>query len=308
MAARLRLAYMGTPDFAVPALAALKEAGHDIACVYSQPPRPAGRGQKERLSPVHAHAESQGIPVRTPVSLRDTTAQDEFSALNLDAAVVAAYGLILPKAVLDAPRLGCFNIHASLLPRWRGAAPIHRAILAGDRETGVTIMRMDEGLDTGDIISRKALPITEETTAENLHAVLAALGARMIVAALDSVAAGTAQATPQPGDGVCYAKKLSRDEGRIDWTRTAAELARAVRAYTPWPGAWFEHNGQRIKVLAAVPAAGSGAPGTILDDRLTVACGEGALRLLTVQRGGRGPVDTDSFLRGYDLPKGAVLP
>ena len=308
MAARLRLAYMGTPDFAVPALAALMEAGHDIACVYSQPPRPAGRGQKERLSPVHAHAATRGIPVRIPVSLRDAAAQEEFAALKLDAAVIAAYGLILPKAVLDAPRLGCFNIHASLLPRWRGAAPIHRAILAGDCETGITIMRMDEGLDTGDIVCREAVPIADDTTAETLHDALAALGARMIVAALERVAAGTARARPQPEDGVCYAKKLSREEGRIDWTRSAAELARAVRAYTPWPGAWFKHDGQRVKVLAAVPASGRGAPGTILDDRLTVACGEGALRLLTVQRSGRGPVATDSFLRGYALPKGTVLP
>ncbi len=307
MPARLRLAYMGTPDFAVPALAALIDAGHEIACVYSQPPRPAGRGQKERLSPVHAYAESQGIPVRTPVSLRDTAAQEEFAALKLDAAVVAAYGLILPKSVLEAPRLGCFNIHASLLPRWRGAAPIHRAILAGDRESGVTIMQMDEGLDTGDIISAESLPITDETTAEILHDALAALGARMIVDALEDVAAGNARATPQPEDGVCYAKKLSRDEGRFDWSRPAIELARAVRAYTPWPGAWFEHDGKRIKILAAVAVSGSGAPGTILDDRLTIACGDGALQLLTVQRSGRGPMDVQSFLLGYDLPQGTVL-
>ena len=307
MPARLRLAYMGTPDFAVPALGALIDAGHEIACVYSQPPRPAGRGQKERLSPVHAYAESQGIPVRTPVSLRDTAAQEEFAALKLDAAVVAAYGLILPKSVLEAPRLGCFNIHASLLPRWRGAAPIHRAILAGDRESGVTIMQMDEGLDTGDIISAESLPITDETTAEILHDALAVLGARMIVAALESVAAGNAQATPQPEGGVCYAKKLSRDEGRFDWSRPAIELARAVRAYTPWPGAWFEHDGKRIKILAAVAVSGSGAPGTILDDRLTIACGDGALQLLTVQRSGRGPMDVQSFLLGYDLPQGTVL-
>lgn len=308
MAARLRLAYMGTPDFSVPALVALIDAGHDIACVYSQPPRPAGRGQKERPSPVQAFAESRGIPVRTPVSLRDSAAQEEFATLKLDAAVVAAYGLILPKAVLEAPRLGCFNIHASLLPRWRGAAPIHRAILAGDRESGVTIMQIDEGLDTGDIICAESLPITGETTAEALHDALAALGARLIVAALESVADGTALAVPQPQDGVCYAKKLSRDEGRFDWTRPAAELARAVRAYTPWPGAWFDHDGHRIKVLAAVPSPGNGAPGTILDDRLTVACGEGALRLLTVQRSGRGPMDAESFLRGYALPKATVLP
>ncbi len=307
MPACLRLAYMGTPDFAVPALEALVDAGHDIACVYSQPPRPAGRGQKERLSPVHAYAESQGIPVRTPASLRDTAAQDDFAALDIDAAVVAAYGLILPKPVLDAPRLGCFNIHASLLPRWRGAAPIHRAILAGDSETGITIMRMDEGLDTGDIVCAEAVPISDETTASILHDALAALGARMIVTALENVAAGNAPGTPQPEGGVCYAKKLSRDEGRFDWNRPATDLARAVLAYTPWPGAWFDHDGMRIKVLAAIPVSSSGAPGTILDDRLTVACGDGALQLVTIQRSGRGPMDAESFLRGYELPPGTVL-
>ena len=308
MSGRLRLAFMGTPDFAVPALRALVDVGHEIACVYSQPPRPAGRGQKERLSPVHAFADAVGIPVRTPKSLRDAAEQEAFAALKLDAAVVAAYGLILPKPVLDAPRLGCFNIHASLLPRWRGAAPIHRAILAGDRESGVTIMRMDEGLDTGATIRAQAVPIDDGTTAESLHDRLAELGAVLIVEALNDVAAGRAVAVPQPEDGVTYAAKLSRDEGRLDWSRSAAELSRAVRAYTPWPGAWFDHGETRIKVLAAEPVAGSGNPGTVLDDRLTIACGDGALRLLRVQRSGKGPVDAESFRRGYDLPRGTVLP
>jgi methionyl-tRNA formyltransferase len=308
MSGRLRLAYMGTPDFAVPALRALIAAGHEIACVYSQPPRPAGRGQKPRLSPVQACAEAEGIPVRTPTSLRDPAEQSAFAALDLDAAVVAAYGLILPKPVLDAPRLGCFNIHASLLPRWRGAAPIHRAILAGDRESGVTIMQMDEGLDTGAIICAEAVPIDDRTTASALHDALADLGARLIVRALDDVVAGRAAATPQPEEGVTYAAKLSRDEGRLDWSRPATELARAVRAYTPWPGAWFDHDDTRIKVLEAQPVDGKGVPGTVLDDLLTIACGSGALRLLRVQRSGKGPMDAVAFRRGYDLPQGSVLP
>lgn len=304
----LRLIYMGTPDFAVPALEALIAAGHKVVCVYSQPPRRAGRGQKERPSPVHAFAESRDIDVRTPRSLRDPEAQTEFAELNADVAVVAAYGLILPPEILEAPRLGCLNVHASLLPRWRGAAPIHRAILAGDDETGVTIMQMDKGLDTGGILLSKSEPITPTTTASDLHDALATLGGPLVVEALNGLSAGTLQATPQPEDGVTYAEKLSRDEGRLDWTHSAAYLARAVRAFTPWPGAWFDHDGARIKVLEAAVASGTATPGTIIDDALTIACSEGALRLLTVQRSGRGPVDAASFLRGYDLPSGTVLP
>ena len=304
----LRLIYMGTPDFAVPALEALIAAGHEVVCVYSQPPRRAGRGQKERPSPVHAFAESQDINVRTPKSLRDPEAQTEFAELNAGVAVVAAYGLILPPAILEAPRLGCLNIHASLLPRWCGAAPIHRAILAGDDETGVTVMQMDKGLDTGGILLSKSVPITPTTTASDLHDALAALGGPLVVQALDGLSSGILNETPQPEAGVTYAEKLSRDEGRLDWTRSAAYLARAVRAFTPWPGAWFDHDGARIKVLEAAVASGTAAPGTVLDDALTIACSEGALRLLTVQRSGRGPVDTASFLRGYDLSAGTVLP
>lgn len=303
----LRLIYMGTPDFAVPALETLIGAGHDVICVYSQPPRRAGRGQKARPSPVHAFAEARGIAVRTPKSLRDPDEQAAFVALNADAAVVAAYGLILPPPILEAPRLGCLNIHASLLPRWRGAAPIQRAILADDTETGVTIMQMDKGLDTGDILLSETVAITPETTASDLHDALAARGGPLVVEALDGLAAGSLKAAPQSESGITYAEKLSRDEGRLDWTRPAAYLARAVRAFTPWPGAWFEHDGARIKVLNARVETGSAPPGTIIDDRLIVACGEDALRLLTVQRSGRAPVDTGSFLRGYDLPAGTIL-
>lgn len=306
--APLRLAYMGTPDFAVPALEMLIAAGHDIVCVYSQPPRRAGRGQKERPSPVHAFAEARNIPVRTPKTLRDAEEQDAFAALGLDAAVVAAYGLILPPPILEAPRLGCLNIHASLLPRWRGAAPIHRAILAGDCESGVTIMQMDEGLDTGAILLAKAVPITNTTTASDLHDRLAEIGGGLVVEALSGLAAGTLVPQPQPEDGTCYAEKLDRAEGQLDWAQSAAYLARAVRAFTPWPGAWFEHDGNRIKVLDACEADADAPPGTVLDDQLTVACGEGALRLRRVQRSGKGPTDAGAFLRGYDLPVGTVLP
>ena len=304
----LRLVFMGTPDFALPALKALIAADHRIVCAYSQPPRHAGRGQRERPSPVHALAADRGIVVRTPASLRDESERMAFAALEADAAVVAAYGLILPQAILDAPRLGCLNIHASLLPRWRGAAPIQRAILEGDTETGVTIMQMDAGLDTGAILLSRAVPIDEATTASRLHDTLAALGAELIVEALDGLAAGTLVGTPQPKTGATYAGKLSRDEGRLDWTSPAGRLARMVRALSPWPGAWFEHEGARIKVLAARAAAGSGAPGTVLDGELTVACGDGALRLLRVQRSGKGIVDAQAFLRGYALPTGTVLP
>jgi len=306
----MRLAFMGTADFAVPALDALAEAGHEIACVYSQPPRRAGRGQRTRPSPVQARAEALGIAVRNPVSLRDTAAQRAFADLALDAAVVAAYGLILPKTVLDAPRLGCLNIHGSLLPRWRGAAPIQRAILAGDAETGITIMVMDEGLDTGAILCAEAIPIADDMDAGALHDALAALGARLIPVALAGLADGTLRATPQPGEGATYAAKLTREEARLDWTRPAAVLARVVRAFAPRPGAWFLQDGVRIKVLKAeiVPdAAAEAVPGTLLDDRLTVACGDGALRLLVVQREGRAALDAAVYLRGAPLPAGAVL-
>jgi methionyl-tRNA formyltransferase len=305
---RLRLAFMGTPDFAQVSLAALIEAGHEIAMVYSQPPRPAGRGQKPRPSPVHALAERHGLPVATPASLKDPAEQARFAALGLDAAVVVAYGLILPGPILASPRRGCLNVHASLLPRWRGAAPIQRAILAGDRETGVTIMQMDEGLDTGPMLLSERVPIAPNDTAAELHDRLAALGARLVVEALARLAAGSLVATPQPAAGATYAAKLRREEGRLDWRRPAEELARLVRALNPWPGAWLEVGGERIKVLAAEAAAGSGQPGQLLDDRLTVACGTGALSLLSVQRPGKAPLPAAAFLRGFALPPGTVLP
>ncbi|HKX09364.1 MAG TPA: methionyl-tRNA formyltransferase [Stellaceae bacterium] len=303
----LRLAFMGTPDFSVPILRALIAAGHEVIAVYTQPPRPAGRGHREQPSPVQRAADAAGIPVHAPAKL-DAAEQERFRALGLDAAVVAAYGLILPKQVLAAPRLGCLNVHASLLPRWRGAAPIQRAILAGDTETGVTIMQMDEGLDTGAILLAEPVSIGRETTAATLHDKLAALGARLIVRTLADRADGTLVARPQPAEGVTYAKKLARDEGRLDWRKPAAELELVVRALNPAPGVWFEYGGERIKVLAAVQASGSEAPpGTVLDGALTIACGAGALRLTRLQRSGRAAMDAEAFLRGYPLPQGTRL-
>jgi methionyl-tRNA formyltransferase len=306
--APLRLAFMGTPDFAVPILQAILAAGQGVVAVYSQPPRPAGRGHREQPSPVHRTAAAAGIPVHTPAKL-DAAEQATFRALALDAAVVAAYGLLLPKAVLEAPRLGCLNVHASLLPRWRGAAPIQRAILAGDKETGVTIMQMDEGLDTGPMLLAEPVALGSETTAASLHDELAALGARLIVRALAGRAEGTLTPRPQPAKSITYARKLGRDEGRIDWSKPAAELERAVRALNPVPGVWFEHGGERIKVLAAAVAeSGVGTPpGTVLDAALTIACGSGALRLTRLQRAGRGALEAEAFLRGYAMPPGTRL-
>jgi len=303
----LRLVFMGSPDFAALVLKALLAAGHDIARVYAQPPKPAGRGQKEQPCAVHAFALANGLAVRTPKTLRAPEAQAEFAAIGADAAVVAAYGLILPKPVLDAPRLGCVNVHASLLPRWRGAAPIQRAILAGDRETGVTIMKMDEGLDTGPMLLAERVAITPLTTASSLHDALAEIGSRLVVRALDGLAAGGLRPTPQPADGVTLAPKLTREEGRLDWRRTAEELERQVRALNPWPGVWFEHDGERIKVLEAEAASGSGEPGIVLDDRLGVACGAGVLRPLRIQKAGKAPMEAAAFLRGNPVPAGTRL-
>jgi len=299
---------MGTPDFAVPALESLAAAGQDIVCVYSRPPRRAGRGQKERPSPVEEAARKRGIPVRTPRSLKDESEQESFATLKPDIAVVAAYGLILPAAILRAPRLGCINIHASLLPRWRGAAPINRAILAGDEKTGVTIMAMDEGLDTGAMLLSESVSIGPKTTAGELMAALASIGARLVLNALDGLASGTLKAQAQPREGVTYAPKLSREEERLDWRETANTLGRRVRALTPSPGTWFEYAGERIRVMDAELASGSGAPGTVLDGRLAIACGEGALRPITVQRAGRSAMPVDDFLRGNPIPPGTVLP
>jgi methionyl-tRNA formyltransferase len=300
----MRLAFMGSPDFAVPALRALHAAGHEIAAVYCQPPRPAGRGQKETPCPVHRAALELGLEVRTPTRLkRDTAQHAAFAALDLDAAVVAAYGLILPPAMLEAPRRGCLNIHASLLPRWRGAAPIHAAILAGDSESGVTIMRMEEGLDTGPMLLAEATPITPDTTVQELHDALSAIGARLVLRALEE----SPPATAQPTEGVTYATKLTKEDGRLDWSRDAAALERRVRALNPWPGTFFDHQGEQIRVLAARVEPGTGAPGTLLDDAALVATGRAALRLLRLQRPGRAAMDAEAFLRGYALPRGIVL-
>ena len=300
----MRLAFMGSPDFAVPALTALHEAGHTVAAVYCQPPRPAGRGQAVRPCPVHLMAQRLGLTVRTPARLRgDAEVQTDFAAQALDAAVVVAYGLILPPGFLAAPRRGCLNIHASLLPRWRGAAPIQAAILAGDTETGVTIMQMDAGLDTGPTLLREAVPITAATTAAALHDALAAIGARLILRAL----AEDFAPVPQPTEGASYAPKLTRADARIDWTADAAALERRVRAFDPWPGTFTLLDGAMLKVLAAAPAPGNGEPGVVLDDRLTVACGADALRLTRVQLAGRAPLDAEAFLRGHPVPVGVRL-
>lgn len=305
----MRLAFMGTPGFSVAALEALIAAGHDVVAVYTQPPRPAGRGQAPRRTEVQEAAAKHGIAVRHPTSLKSAAEQQAFADLELDAAVVAAYGLILPQAILDAPKFGCINIHASLLPRWRGAAPIQRAIMEGDSESGVTIMQMDAGLDTGPMLLREAVPITAETTAETLHDALSALGAKLIVAALDGIAQGRLQPQPQPAEGATYAKKLAREEGVIDWRKPAEVLARQVRAMTPWPGAFFARDGQRFKILAAAVESPTTRkqPGMVLDDKLLIACGQGALRLLRLQREGRAAMDAEAFLRGYKLPAGTQL-
>jgi len=301
---------MGTPEFSVPTLAALLDAGHAVCAVYTQPPRPAGRGKRDRRSPVHDFAEARGIQVRTPARFNDEAEHHSFAALELDAAVVVAYGLILPPAILDAPRLGCINVHASLLPRWRGAAPIQWAIMAGDTETGVSIMGMDEGLDTGPMLLTERLAITPTTTGTTLHDALAAMGARLIVPVIEGVAAGTLVSKPQPDTGVTYAPKLSREVGRLDWSRPAPELERLVRALDPWPGAWCLADGERLKVLATeVVDLGrlTNDPGAVLDLALTIACGDGALRLTRVQKQGKGAMEAGTYLRGNPVAPGMVL-
>jgi methionyl-tRNA formyltransferase len=300
----MRLVFMGTPDFAVETLRALLDAGHEVVCVYSQPPRPAGRGMGTRLSPVHAFAQSRGIEVRTPAALRSPEEQERFAALKPDAAVVVAYGLLLPKPVLDAPRLGCFNVHASLLPRWRGAAPIQRAIMAGDAQSGVSIMRMEEGLDTGPICKAGAVPIMPETTAQSLHDALAKIGARLMVEVL---AQDQITCTPQPADGVTYARKIDKAEARIDFTRDAISVRNHIHGLSPFPGAWFQVNGTRIKVLLCKNADASGEAGTFLNDNLVIACGSGALQLLKLQREGKGAMDADTFLRGFPIARGTKV-
>lgn len=290
----MRVIFMGTPDFSVPALEAV-HAEHEIICVYTQPPRPAGRGKKPRPTPVHARAEVLGLDVRHPVSLKDAAAQAEFAALQADIAVVVAYGLILPQAVLDAPRFGCLNIHASLLPRWRGAAPIQRAIMAGDAETGICIMQMEAGLDTGPVLLREDTPIAPLDTAQTLHDRLSMMGAALITRAL----AGLANLTtvPQPEEGVTYAAKIDKAEARIDWTRPAEEVARHIRGLSPFPGVWFDSPYGRLKLLNARPVEGKGTPGTLLHG-LTIACGTGAVEVLDVQREGKRAMSAEEMLRG----------
>ncbi len=299
----MRLAFMGTPDFAVPTLDALLEAGHEVAAVYTQPPRPAGRGKALLPSPVQRRAEAAGIEVRTPVSLRDAEAQAEFAALDLDVAVVAAYGLILPGSILEAPRHGCLNIHASLLPRWRGAAPIQRAILAGDEVTGVCIMQMERGLDTGPVYERGETEIGRKT-AGALTAELADLGGALMVETLGRLGELTPQ--PQPEEGATYAAKIDKNEARLDFARSAIEVERQVRAFNP-PGAWLEYQGERLRILASRLGPGNGLPGTVIDEYLTIACGEGAILPTLVQRAGRATMSPDELLRGFPIPKGAIL-
>ena len=303
----MNLVFMGTPDFAVPALEALVAAGHRVLAVYTQAPKPAGRGQKEQVSPVHRAARRHGIPVRTPKTLRDPAAAPELKALGADLAIVAAYGLILPQAILDAPRLGCWNIHASLLPRWRGAAPIQRAIEAGDAETGITLMRMEAGLDTGPMLATSAVPIEARETAGSLHDKLAVLGAQLAVEGLRRQDAGALPATPQPAEGATYARKIEKAEARLDWSAPADLLERRIRAFNPFPGAWCEIGGERIKLLLAQTVPGQGEPGTVLDDRLAVACGTGALRPLEMQRAGKAPMPAEIFLRGFAVAAGTRL-
>ncbi|MBK1696828.1 methionyl-tRNA formyltransferase [Rhodovibrio salinarum] len=327
MADKLRLAFMGTPDFALPTLRALVDAGHEVVCVYTQPPAPAGRGHKVQPSPVQQEAEARGIEVRTPASLKDADAQQAFADLKLDAAVVVAYGLILPQPILEAPRLGCINVHASLLPRWRGAAPIQRAILAGDSASGISIMQMDSGLDTGPVLARERTEITHDTDAGQLHDTLAEMGAKLIVPTLEKLAAGELTPEPQPEKGATYAAKLSKDDRKLHWHRPAIELERLIRAFAPIPGAVAklpapkdaepnaeggQPDGETLKVLRAriAGAAPTGTPpGTVMNARdFTVATGLGCLKLVRVQRGGKNPMDAEEFLRGTPLKQGTVLP
>jgi len=293
---------MGTPDFSVPVLDALVEAGHDIAAVYCQPPRPAGRGKKDRPTPVHARAVELGLEVRHPVSLKTPEAQADFAALGADIAVVVAYGLILPQVILDAPAKGCLNIHASLLPRWRGAAPIHRAIMAGDGETGICIMQMEAGLDTGPVLLREGTAIGEEETTAQLHDRLSEMGASLIVTALRHLDGLSPDV--QPDEGVTYASKIDKAEARIDWSLPAVEVDRQIRGLSPFPGAWSELGGQRVKVLTSRLAEGQGNAGEVLDENLTIACGEGAVELLRLQRAGKGAQDREVFLRGFAVKPG----
>jgi methionyl-tRNA formyltransferase len=305
----LRIVFMGTPEFSVPTLRAIAEAGHEVVAVYTQPPRPAGRrGLELTPPPVQREAERLGVEVRSPVSLKGQAEQEAFAALKADAAVVVAYGLLLPKPILQGTRLGAYNGHASLLPRWRGAAPIQRAIMAGDHETGMMVMKMDEGLDTGPVALTERLEIGPYETAGELHDRLMQVGARLMVEALEKLEAGKLALTPQPEDGVIYARKIDKAETRIDWGRAAAQVHNHIRGLSPFPGAWSEMilggKAERLKLLRSAPSAGTGLPGEVIDDRLTVACADGAVRLTELQRAGGRPVTAEEFLRGLKIEKG----
>ncbi|HZL61505.1 MAG TPA: methionyl-tRNA formyltransferase [Pseudolabrys sp.] len=303
----MRLIFMGTPDFAVPTLLELAAAGHEIAAVYTRAAKPAGRGMELQPSPVEREARRLGLPVLTSTTLKSAEAEATFHAHRADAAVVVAYGLILPKPILAAPRLGCFNVHASLLPRWRGAAPINRAIMAGDAASGVTIMQMDEGLDTGALAMAERVPIQPDMTAGDLHDALARLGADLMLRAIAAAERGSLALTLQPETGVTYATKISKDETRIDWTKPWNQVHDHIRGLSPFPGAWFEIGGVRVKALRTTKGEGKGAPGTVLDNSLTIACGDGAVRLTQVQRAGRQPMAAEEFLRGTAVKAGVVL-
>ncbi|MCL4711878.1 MAG: methionyl-tRNA formyltransferase [Pseudorhodoplanes sp.] len=307
----LRLIFMGTPDFAVPTLTEIVGAGHTVLAVYTRAPKPAGRGMAAQETPVALQARRFGIPVLTPATLRNPRAQEEFRAHGADAAVVVAYGLILPKAILEGVPLGCFNLHASLLPRWRGAAPINRAVMAGDAASGVMVMRMEEGLDTGPVAMVERTPIGSDMTAGDLHDALAPLGGDLMVRALAALERGSLTLTPQSDDGVTYASKIDKAETRIDWRQPWQAVHNHIRGLSPFPGAWFEMAGEgapvRVKVLRTTRGEGSGAPGTVLDEALTIACGEGAVRILELQRAGKQPMKADAFLRGTPLARGAML-
>ena len=300
----MRLIFMGTPDFAVPTLIELVARGHDIAAVYTRGPKPAGRGMDMQHTPVEREARRLALTVHTPGTLKDSDVQNTFRAHNADAAVVVAYGLILPKPILEAPRLGCFNVHASLLPRWRGAAPINRAVMAGDPDSGVTIMQMDEGLDTGAMAMAERMLIGADMTAGELHDALSRLGADLMLRVLAAADRGLLQLTPQPQAGVTYAEKISKNETRIDWSRPWKQVHDHIRGLSPFPGAWFEFDGVRVKALRSTKADGAGAPGIALDDKLTIACGAGAVRLVQIQRAGKEPMSADEFLRGTPLKVG----
>lgn len=307
----LRLIFMGTPDFAVPTLLELAGHGHEIAAVYTREPKPAGRGMKLQQSPVEAEARRLGVPVLTPKTLKTTEAEAEMRAFGADAAVVVAYGMILPQAILDVPPLGCFNLHASLLPRWRGAAPLNRAIMAGDAESGVMVMKMDIGLDTGDVAMAERMPITDSMTTRELHDRLSRIGADLMVRAMGALERGQLRLTKQADEGVTYAAKIDKQEARIDWTKPARDVLRHCHGLSPFPGAWCEFPIQgeqvRVKILRCALASGSGAPGALLDDKLTIACGDGAIRIVELQRTGKQPMSADEFLRGTALKPPLVV-